>query len=396
MKTVIVLGMHRSGTSMISGVLEKLGVDMVKRGLSKNVGNPLGYFEDEGFYNLNERILKIAGGSWYDVPDKDELEFIREKDSKIDLSVTNLIKNRESELWGFKDPRTCITIDFYLPHLKNPYFIVTHRNKEDIVKSFKKRDGTNEFGDEELVDTYRERIDSFFKEHPNLNRLDIDFEKAIDEPKKTVKRIAKFLKIKKNKDAINFIKKPEEIKKLREEMMIDLTAKYEERGAYHWQDYESNPFYKQHVDYVVDCLKGKSGLLLDVGCGDGLISSILTQWFDVWGVDISEKAIELAKEKNKVAHFQVKDVYDMAGGFDYLLASEVIEHLPDPDKFLKHIKGLFEKEALITTPNKTVRKTIDPHHFREYTKDELRELLRKHFDTVQIDKRGYNLYAHVK
>ena len=58
-KTVVVLGMHRSGTSMIASILNKLGVSMGKVMLGKTPSNPLGHFEDKDFYNLNRKILKL-------------------------------------------------------------------------------------------------------------------------------------------------------------------------------------------------------------------------------------------------------------------------------------------------------------------------------------------------
>ena len=57
-KTIVILGMHKSGTSMVAGVLEKLGANMGKELLGPHWSNPLGHFENVKFVNLNERILK--------------------------------------------------------------------------------------------------------------------------------------------------------------------------------------------------------------------------------------------------------------------------------------------------------------------------------------------------
>ncbi|HMB65244.1 MAG TPA: hypothetical protein VKO42_00060, partial [Patescibacteria group bacterium] len=56
-KTVVVIGMHRSGTSLVAGIMQCLGVDMGSNLLSGNRGNPLGFFEDEDILDLNKRIL---------------------------------------------------------------------------------------------------------------------------------------------------------------------------------------------------------------------------------------------------------------------------------------------------------------------------------------------------
>jgi len=73
-KTVVVLGMHRNGTSMTSGILSKLGIDMGRELIGKKVSNPLGHFEDKDFLDLNIKILKEAGGgSWDSTPAREDI-----------------------------------------------------------------------------------------------------------------------------------------------------------------------------------------------------------------------------------------------------------------------------------------------------------------------------------
>jgi len=178
--------------------------------------------------------------------------------------------------------------------------------------------------------------------------------------------------------------------------------KYQKYGAYHWDAYYKSPLalglYKMHVDYIIDNFKKKTkGSLLDVGCGDGLISCLLAKsGFKVKGIDIEKEAIKLAQQKCPFVDFEVNDVFDMSERFDYLLASEVIEHLPNPDEFLQKIKGLFRKEALITTPNRDYYKQPDPYHFREYSIYEFESLLEKYFKSFQVQASEYHLYAWIK
>jgi len=178
--------------------------------------------------------------------------------------------------------------------------------------------------------------------------------------------------------------------------------KYQKHGAYHWDDYYKNTsslcLYKKHVDYIVGSFKKKpKGNILDVGCGDGLISHNLAEnGFRVKGIDTEVEAIRLAKKKSLLASFEVKDIFAEDKQFDYLLASEVIEHLPDPDSFLQKIKGLFIKEALITTPNKNYYSEPDRYHLREYCIYEFENLLTKHFSMFHIYSTKHNLYAWIK
>ena len=117
-KIVIVLGMHKSGTSMVAGSLKKLGVNMGKD-TTPDSTNPLGHFEDKEFVTLNSQILKKAGGSWTNPPAKEKILIQKEYFLR---KIESLIQKQKSELWGWKDPRTCLTIELYLPYLINSYF----------------------------------------------------------------------------------------------------------------------------------------------------------------------------------------------------------------------------------------------------------------------------------
>mgnify|MGYP006290474083 CR=1 FL=1 len=68
-KEVIILGLGRTGTSMVAGILEKLGIDMGTNYKKKNDSNPLGYFENVEFLEINKQILKKAGGSHDNPPE---------------------------------------------------------------------------------------------------------------------------------------------------------------------------------------------------------------------------------------------------------------------------------------------------------------------------------------
>ena len=93
---------------------------------------------------------------------------------------------------------------------------------------------------------------------------------------------------------------------------------------------------------------------------------------------------------------QVKSVFDVNAGADYLLSSEVIEHLSNPDEFLRKIKNLFKKEALIRTPKRDYYRELDQYHFKEYSIFEFKSLLEKHFEIFQVQESKFHLYAWVK
>lgn len=125
--------------------------------------------------------------------------------------------------------------------------------------------------------------------------------------------------------------------------------------------------------------------LLDVGCGDGRLCSLLGDWAGRYvGVDLSEQAIAFAQAFNPGHEFVVGFVSDIPGTFQVVACIEVLEHVSDQD-LVDFVKSLREKVApqgrlLVSVPT-TVR-PVNPKHYRHYTLRLLREHLSPHFDIV--------------
>ena len=66
-RAVLVLGMHRSGTSALARGLQMLGVYLGNDFLSPQPDNPTGYWEDRNIFELNERLLAVFGLKWDEV-----------------------------------------------------------------------------------------------------------------------------------------------------------------------------------------------------------------------------------------------------------------------------------------------------------------------------------------
>ncbi len=137
---IAITGMHRSGTSCITGLLERCGYEL---GTShpllhgKRFDNEKGHFENLGALAINETILRRAGGSWCNLPNTDEITI---------AGIRNARHIREfSETFNgdiFKDPRTCVTASFWERYCKNLFTIVfCLRNPIGVAVSLKRRDG---------------------------------------------------------------------------------------------------------------------------------------------------------------------------------------------------------------------------------------------------------------
>jgi hypothetical protein len=144
-QAVCVLGMHRSGTSMITRLLNLLGVDLGPDDqlMPAHEQNPKGFWENLPLVDLNEAILAQLGLQWDSVnlppsgwESSRDLTDLRERARQL-LQA----QFAESPLWGWKDPRTCITLPFWQPLVSNLKYVICLRNPLDVVESLRHRNG---------------------------------------------------------------------------------------------------------------------------------------------------------------------------------------------------------------------------------------------------------------
>lgn len=145
---MLVLGMHRSGTSALAGTLQLLGVDLGRNLIpGSERENAKGFFEHAGIVALNERVLAAIPSSWHDeqplpenwpaaVPVKPLIEDLR------------LLIQREfgdSSLWGIKDPRVCRLLPAWLPILRglgqSVRCVMIVRDPREVADSLNRRNG---------------------------------------------------------------------------------------------------------------------------------------------------------------------------------------------------------------------------------------------------------------
>jgi hypothetical protein len=166
MKTVVVLGMHRSATSLVARTLHQ-EVHMGSFLLTGKKDNPKGHYENVDIIMLNDKILNDCGGSWVNPPPYKKIIELgnkyRDEMAAIIMKETKIANDKGLESWGFKDPRTCLTIDLWLPYLENPQFVVCYRNPMDIAKSLNLRNGTSIDYGIKLTNEYNRRIERFMR-----------------------------------------------------------------------------------------------------------------------------------------------------------------------------------------------------------------------------------------
>lgn len=145
-RAILVLGMHRSGTSAVAGALARRGVHLGDELVPAAPDNPYGYFEHAGVVSLHERLLDRLDRSWDDVRPLPEgwvdTHAAREAAVKIEALVSRL---DGAGSWALKDPRMSRLLPLWTasPILQRRQVacLVMLRHPDEVAASLAARDG---------------------------------------------------------------------------------------------------------------------------------------------------------------------------------------------------------------------------------------------------------------
>jgi hypothetical protein len=145
-KGILVLGMHRSGTSALTRVLHLLGCQLPKQVMSGGIGNELGHWESAPIASFNDEVLASAGSSWDDwLPfnsDWYQSPIVHDFACRGRAWLTEEFGS--SPLFVLKDPRICRIANFWLDIFAaegiEPFVVVPVRNPLEVGNSLNDRD----------------------------------------------------------------------------------------------------------------------------------------------------------------------------------------------------------------------------------------------------------------
>ena len=120
--------------------------------------------------------------------------------------------------------------------------------------------------------------------------------------------------------------------------------KYREQGDYHWKEFQQDCVYRDHVLKVVGWVKGEK--ILDIGCGDGLITSKI----GAKGIDTDEEGIRLAQVHGVPC--EVMNAYDVKGIYDSVFLGDTLEHLEYPGQAIEAI-GRITNTVYVVVPTES-------------------------------------------
>jgi GT2 family glycosyltransferase len=198
-RLIVVIGMHRSGTSCITRGLEVLGVGLGNNLMPAAPGdNEKGFFEDIDFNQLNIELLGHLGHDWDTLHPVSASELESELVTQFKNRAITLVheKLNRTPVLGLKDPRATRLLPFWESVFKDcdldASYILAIRNPVSVFESLRKRNGFSS-----LKSTYLwlEHIIPTIPLLQKRNTVIVEYENVLANPKKELTRMAEFLEL---------------------------------------------------------------------------------------------------------------------------------------------------------------------------------------------------------
>ncbi len=191
---VCTVGMHRSGTSLTSRLLNLLGVDLGPTEKTSSAGpdNPKGYWEHRPIADINDAILERFDGSWEVPPDFPTGWVDDPRLADLHDAAHRLLDDDFAgrPLWGWKDPRTTLTLPFWQSVVGPMRYVLCVRNPSAVMSSLSVRSSMPGPKAERLWLSYMAAMLRHTASHP---RLFIAYEDVLEDRWTELQRLASFV-----------------------------------------------------------------------------------------------------------------------------------------------------------------------------------------------------------
>lgn len=191
---ILVLGMHRSGTSATTAVLGKLGLAMPNTPMTPQEENPTGYWESARLCDVHDEMLREAGSRW------DDWTALRlaDKPARTGEILTVLAEEFDlSRVSTVKDPRICRMVPFWLEALAtggfSPRIVIPYRNPLEVAASLVKR-GNGMTTEQGLLLWLRHVLDAE-AETRDQRRVFLRYDRLIEDWPGTMARVGRVLEL---------------------------------------------------------------------------------------------------------------------------------------------------------------------------------------------------------
>jgi hypothetical protein len=193
---VVVLGMHRSGTSVITRAMETMGADLGSKLGSPVAGvNDKGFFEDVDIVGIDEAVLGAAGGRWDDFSpiNLDKIEPAKMAVMRAH-AATVLREKCKDKIFAVKDPRIPRLLPFWQPVFDQlglqVVYVIAVRNPVSVGRSLEKRDG---FALDKSYRLWLAHMVPALRATEQKPRVLVDYDRLMEAPLKELERISEQL-----------------------------------------------------------------------------------------------------------------------------------------------------------------------------------------------------------
>lgn len=196
---IVVLGMHRSGTSALTRSLSTLGVELGNNLLQAvKDNNEKGFFEDIDIVELNNRILEKLGTSWFSQEKINKDALLSENLAQEKFIAINILREKlaGNSLYAIKDPRFSILLPFWKNifstlHL-NIFYIIATRHPASVARSLNRRDNFSLYKAQKLWEKYNI---SAIENTRNESVIIVEYDRILESTEQELSRISKFLRL---------------------------------------------------------------------------------------------------------------------------------------------------------------------------------------------------------
>lgn len=195
-RLIVVLGMHRSGTSLLTKGLEVLGVNLGNEFYPTTPDNPKGYWEHRGIHALNEELLAALNRAWdgLEYPAPDSVSRLCDGDFFHRAKALVLHCLSWEGIIGIKDPRAALLLPFWKKVFGETgvpvSYVIAVRNPLSVADSLAQRDG---FPKAKTLWLWALHNAGIVSDIAGESRVVVDYDRLVDDPGGQFSRVARAL-----------------------------------------------------------------------------------------------------------------------------------------------------------------------------------------------------------
>ena len=164
-----------------------------------------------------------------------------------------------------------------------------------------------------------------------------------------------------------------------------------------WSNDEKNNIYQNFGKNLSNFLEKELPVktfnsILDMGCGSGDVTYALLSAFKckkLYAFDFSESSVEISQERLKSLHIpfecRTQNIYELEGEFDFILCTEVIEHLELPGLAIQKLLASLSKNGYLVITVPDGRMDRSPGHINFWSQESFETFIKAHVKSVDCN-----------